>query len=214
MTVKLNLKKEMLSSFRSASSCDRAESNLYSLNSRYLVLFPNLSVEKKKKKLLNNESCDFFFSPLTWWKFEECIIGSCFYHYKMVVNKELSPFHFLSLAHSALLPPFYSLLAKECGQQCGSDCWNLEWKSPSTQIMFFCFICCKWLIPLMQKVPMESAAVFKKILLAHFLGSLTYDCFQILVKCFFLKTFYLNQVKVKNSKCIQICLLKCGLIIK
>lgn len=155
-----------------------------------------------------------FFSPLTWWKYEECIVGPCFYRYKMVVNKELSPFHFLSWLHPALLPPFYSLLAKECRPQYSSDCWDLEWKSPSTQIMFFCCIRCKWLIPLMQKFPMESAVVFKKILLTYCLGSLTYDCFQILVKCFIWKPFILNQVKVKYSKCIQICLLKCSLIIK
>ena len=163
---------------------------------------------KQKKKLLNNESCDFF-SPLTWWKYEECIVGPCFYRYKMVVNK--NSLRFISY-HGCIL--LCSLLAKECWQQYSSDCWDLEWKSPSTQIMFFCCIRCKWLIPLMQKFPMESAAVFKKILLTYCLGSLTYDCFQILVKCFIWKPFILNQVKVKYSKCIQICLLKCSLIIK
>lgn len=194
MIVNLILKKGRLSSFRSASSCDLAESNLYSLNSRYLALFPNLSVKNKTKQNYSiTNLMIFFFPPLTWWKYEGCIIGSCLYHYKMVVNKELSLFHFLSLLHSALLPPFYSLLAKECWQQYCSDCWNLEWKSPSTQAMFVCCVCCKWLISLMQKFPMESAAVFKKILLAHFLGILTYDCFQIWGKCFIWKSFILTE---------------------
>ena len=53
MIVNLILKKGRLSSFRSASSCDPAESNLYSLNSRYLALFPNLSVRKKTKQNKN-----------------------------------------------------------------------------------------------------------------------------------------------------------------
>lgn len=190
MIVNLILKKGRLSSFRSASSFDLAESNLYSLNSRYLALFPNLSVKNKTKQNYSiTNLMIFFFHHSHDENMKNALLVPVYIIIKWWWTK--NSLSFLIIVAFCFASSFL-LLAKECWQQYSSDCWNLEWKSPSTQVMFFCCVCCKWLISLMQRFPMGSAAVFKKILLAHFLGILTYDCFQIWGKCFIWKSFILQ----------------------
>ena len=156
--------------------------------------FPSSRWEKNKtkQKLLNNKSHDFFshhshdenmkdallipiYIIIKWWWTKNSL---CFISYHCCIL----------LASSFLLPPGKRVLKTVQFRLLESGM-----KSPSTQVMFFCCVCCKWLISLMQKFPMESAAVFKKILLAHFLGILTYDCFQIWGKCFIWKSFILTE---------------------
>ena len=154
-------------------------------SSRHVALFAKLSM----KKLLNNESCGFFFLTILMTKtWRRCYLFFYFSLYKTVVNKELSPFLFLLLLHFCFSSSFLLPLTKECWEQYNSDCGNLEWKCPSTQLMFTCYVFLKRLMPLKAKVSYEKFSYLEENFAGSFFG---YSHIWLLPN--FTKIFYLKN---------------------